>query len=483
MRFDTLEEVQKVLDGHSVSGPLQNAPDELLMAEQNSGGAAPNPVQAAQGNAGVTGTSGVDTIDSLGIATTAIGGGGNDTYVYNAGYGPLTVNNFDAANNGNEGVVQFGQGITASELSFSRVDASGPSGASASDRAPSTTFNDLSISVSDGSTSDTLVVSKALDPAGTGRIKGLSFADGTTLSMAQIVTKLETPSATNTSIYGTASDETFDSKGIATYEEGRGGQDTYVFHRGYGALTINNYDFGNGGTNGNVTFDASVSPAGVGVALGGAAGTDLVLSIQGTPDKVTVQDAFNASGNYAVGQIRFSDGTVWTLSQVAALVGTGTAGSDVIQGTLGNDLLDGRGGGDTISGGGGYDTYFMRQGYGTLAIDNSAPGGTVVQGEVDFGPGITEQNLWFSQSGSDLVASVLGSADAVDIKGWFGTDPSAQLAGFKAFDGMKLDGQVGQLTAAMAAYAGSNPGFNPSVATAMPADPTLQSALAAAWHA
>ena len=110
------------------------------------------------------------------------------------------------------------------------------------------------------------------------------------------------------------------------------------------------------------------------------------------------------------------------------------------------------------------------------------PDGAAAQGEVDFGPGITEQNLWFSQSGDDLMVSVVGSADAVDVKGWFGTNPSAQLAGFKAFDGLRLDGQVEQLTTAMAAYAASTPGFDPATATVMPTDPALRSALATAWH-
>ena len=124
----------------------------------------------------------------------------------------------------------------------------------------------------------------------------------------------------------------------------------------------------------------------------------------------------------------------------------------------------------------------MRQGYGLLTVDNSAAGGTAAQGEVDFGTGITEHNLWFSRSGDDLVASVLGSTDAADVRNWFSNDPSAQVATFKAFDGLELDGQVGQLVTAMAAYAGSTPGLDPATAAAMPTDPALRSALAAAWH-
>jgi hypothetical protein len=35
----------------------------------------------------------------------------------------------------------------------------------------------------------------------------------------------------------------------------------------------------------------------------------------------------------------------------------------------------------------------------------------------------------------------------------------------------------------MASYGASNSGFNPTTATAMPTDTTLQNAIAAAWHA
>jgi Ca2+-binding RTX toxin-like protein len=173
---------------------------------------------------------------------------------------------------------------------------------------------------------------------------------------------------------------------------------------------------------------------------------------------------------------------MWTRSQLAFLAGTGTSGSGTITGTSGNDVFDNRGGANTIDGGGGYDTYLYRQGYGALTIENSTPGGTQAQGEIDFGSGITEQNLWFGQVGNDLIARVLGSIDTVDIKGWFGGNLSAPVAELKAFDGLKLDSQVDQLVSVMAGYQAANPTFNPMTAAAMPNDSSLRSALAAAWH-
>ena len=49
--------------------------------------------------------------------------------------------------------------------------------------------------------------------------------------------------------------------------------------------------------------------------------------------------------------------------------------------------------------------------------------------------------------------------------------------------GLKLDGQVSQLVQAMATYATNHGGFNPAVATQVPTDPALQSAIASSWHA
>ena len=45
-----------------------------------------------------------------------------------------------------------------------------------------------------------------------------------------------------------------------------------------------------------------------------------------------------------------------------------------------------------------------------------------------------------------------------------------------------LDGQLENLVSAMATYQAANTSFNPTTATAMPTDTTLQNAIAASWH-
>lgn len=363
----------------------------------------------------------------------------------------------------------------------------------APDQLAATADSSGDILLTDGTPGDQVKIDRMLNSSYGGHaeygVAQVDFADGTTLTYQQILDLATTGTAGADVLYGTAGADTLDGKGAPAgsqdYEQGNGGADTFVFDAGYGQLEVNE-DAGYYYYNSTATlqFGAGIAAAAVSVAGDQDGSALLTDGVAGDQVKVDGMLTANWAGytQYGAAQIQFADGTTWSRAQVVALAGMGTAGSDAISGTSGNDVLDGRGGSDTISGGGGYDAYLMRQGYGTLTIDNSVSDGAAAQGEVDFGPGITEQNLWFSQSGDDLMVSVMGAADAVDVKGWFGTNPSAQLAGFKAFDGLHLDGQVGQLTEAMAAYAASAPGFDPATTTAMPTDPALRSALATAWH-
>ena len=285
------------------------------------------------------------------------------------------------------------------------------------------------------------------------------------------------------SLYGAADGGVFDGKGAPAgsqdFVSGRGGGYTTIYQPGYGQLEIAQQHY-SGNPDNILRLGAGIAPIDLSVITSSWYDISLLDGIEG--DIINVENMQLGQYGYGVQRVQFADGTSWSGDQLRFLAVSSTSGPDILQGTAGNDLLDGRGGTDAINSGGGYDTYFFRQGYGSLTIDNSTASGTAAQGEVDFGAGITEQNLWFIRSGNDLMASVLNSADTVNVRNWFSNDPSAQIATFKGYNGLKLDGGVEQLVTAMAAYAGSNPGFNPAATTAMPGDPALQSALAAAWH-
>ncbi len=136
-----------------------------------------------------------------------------------------------------------------------------------------------------------------------------------------------------------------------------------------------------------------------------------------------------------------------------------------------------------MTGNGGYDTYKIGSNIGQTTINNLASDGiTTARGEIDFLSGITSQNLWFQQVGNDLKVTELGTTGAITVSGWFGANARAQVSSINTSDGYKVDSQVTQLVSAMATYAANNTGFNPTSATQMPNDTTLQTAIAAAWH-
>ena len=262
---------------------------------------------------------------------------------------------------------------------------------------------------------------------------------------------------------------------IAGYGSAAG--DTFVYNTGYGQLTINEDDTSATPSN-TLAFGAGIGPGDIQASTDGSS-IFLVDGVKG--DQVSLEMMASASSTGSgVQNISFAAGTIWSGSQLLFLANNGTTGNDTIQGTSGNDLLDGRGGVDQVSGGGGNDTYFFREGYGTLTIDNAA-GTDTAAGQLDFGRGIQEQNLWLTQNGNNLILNVLGTSDAVTLANWFGPDASAQLSAIHLTDGKSLTTGVNQLLGTMESYQSSNPSFSIATATTAPSDTKLQTAVATDW--
>src|SRR5207302_54139 len=64
------------------------------------------------------------------------------------------------------------------------------------------------------------------------------FSDGTTATRQQLAAIVDTGSPTNTRLYGGSGADTLDANGYATYAQGGGGADTFIYKAGYGALEI-----------------------------------------------------------------------------------------------------------------------------------------------------------------------------------------------------------------------------------------------------
>ncbi|MFT4276299.1 MAG: calcium-binding protein, partial [Rhodopseudomonas sp.] len=247
----------------------------------------------------------------------------------------------------------------------------------------------------------------------------------------------------------------------------------------------------------------------------GTSGNDLIVAIKDPAnpnatfaqltDRITLQNWTDPLNR--IESFKFVDGTTLDVRSIASfqngsaqedsMVGTssnewiagdagndiiiGAAGNDILIGGVGNDILNGGVGNDTLVGGGGSDVYVINRGDGQDHIKNGIATNMGVSGELDFGPNISIDQLWFQKSNSDLVVSVLGTDDRVIVDQWYSSDMS-QLNQIKLSDGSLLDSGISQLVQAMAIYSAENVAFNVAAASQVPPDPALQGAIAAAWH-
>ncbi|GBG14819.1 uncharacterized protein NMK_2420 [Novimethylophilus kurashikiensis] len=162
---------------------------------------------------------------------------------------------------------------------------------------------------------------------------------------------------------------------------------------------------------------------------------------------------------------QFADGTSVTSADMAAAakgingtssndVLTGSALNDKIYGLSGNDTLTGGAGNDLLVGGVGSDLYKLGRGAGQDIIDNSTADTTPgKQDIVQYSADVASNQLWFQHVGSDLVVSIIGTTDKVNIQNWYSSTAN-HVQEFIAGDGKTLsDSQVDQLVNAMAGFA------------------------------
>jgi Ca2+-binding RTX toxin-like protein len=214
--------------------------------------------------------------------------------------------------------------------------------------------------------------------------------------------------------------------------------------------------------------------------VNGSSGDNILTVGNGDHDTLT---ALNSSGNNTL-----TAGDEWGhILDVSGSTGSNTltVGNgyyNTLTGGNGDDTLTvGTGGNNTLNGGGGNDTYTFGSAFGQDTINNVGSDNTnTAKGEIDFGAGISDENLWFKQSGNNLEIDLLGTGSKVTVSDWF-SDTDAQVVGVHA-GGLVLDSQVSQLIQAMATFSANNAGFDPSSALAMPTDSGLQTTIAASWH-
>jgi hypothetical protein len=194
--------------------------------------------------------------------------------------------------------------------------------------------------------------------------------------------------------------------------------------------------------------------------------------------------AQTVSGSVASGGTAVVAGQTVTLTDNGNALGTATVqsnGAFSTSVTLPNQSTNAILASVTDSYGNTNNTYLATTGSGQIAITAQGSNGTA--NDLDFTGGITDQNLWFLQSGNNLQIDILGTNTSVTATNWFSSG-SNQFQEITA-GSLKIDSQVSQLVQAMATYSANNSGFDPTSPniSAIPNNTSLQNSLAAAWHA
>jgi hypothetical protein len=220
-------------------------------------------------------------------------------------------------------------------------------------------------------------------------------------------------------------------------------------------------------SSGTVTVETNVNATinGSGDTIN-AIGSDALTIQSGNGNTINLGASTNLTINSGVAD------TVQEGAGETTVVGASSSGDVLIASATGNN---------SFLNSGGANFYDFGSTFGQDTITNQLGNGGTAKGQVDFLAGITDENLWLKQSGSNLLVDLLGTNDQVTLSGWYNGNAGSQVSSFVA-GGMTIDSQVQGLIQAMATYSAANPAFNPTTATAMPTDPTLQSTIAAAWH-
>jgi hypothetical protein len=417
--------------------------------------------------------------DTITGGNASLGASGANTLVFDKGDGHAQVNL-----NGGSGTLQMAADIAASDVILQADN-----------------IGNLTVKLVDTGDSITIAGDLVYNWWGiSSHLQQITYADGTSVNVAQPGYGQGTPPVFTWIGTATTTVLTGSNYGTNVFDLGPGGDtviggntslgvsgaNTLLFDKGDGQVQVNL----NGGT-GTIKMAADIAASDV-ILQADSIG-DLIVKLRDAADSITVAHDLVSQWwgvSTQVSQIGFADGSSLSIGQPGYNQGPaptftwlGTASNDSLTGSaFGNNVFEGGAGNDTLNGGGGYDTYKLASGFGQSLIHNLASDGYSPKGEIDLGAGVTHDQLWLARSGNDLQIDLLGTSQDVTISGWYAGNARAQVQSVDTGDGLKLDSQLQQLVGAMATYATNHAGFDPTQSLQMPADQTLQTAIAAAWH-
>lgn len=338
------------------------------------------------------------------------GGDGNDTYFFDAGSGQDIIDdNLSNILSGQDDRVVFGSGIAWEDVILTRD-------------------GDHLIITFDGLT-DQLTVRDQFNYGGIGygsydEIEEYVFFDETVWTAQDVREALLVGTDGDDTLVGFFSPDVMDGGLGNDRLEGGDNADTYIFGLGYGQDVI----FDEGAIVTHYEHQQDAVEFGAGIEAGdlslSRSGRDLVVSIAGVSDTLTIEDQFYyvGAGQYyrSIEYLRFADETEWDVSDIRSLLLTGTSGNDELIGFASADLLDGGAGNDTLRGEYGNDTYVFGVGYDHDTIQENIGSAYYhsTGDKVTFDSSVDVTDVTVTQTGNDLVFT-LTSGETLTVKDQF----------------------------------------------------------------
>ncbi|WP_333804286.1 calcium-binding protein [Sulfurospirillum sp.] len=273
----------------------------------------------------------------------------------------------------------------------------------------------------------------------------------------------------NDTLYAGSGNDTLKSGSGDDFIDGSYGSDTYLFNIGDGADTVvDSSAYGSSDTD-KILFGAGITKENLQILRDNY---DLVFKVNDN-DSMRIKYWFGGVQRNTIEQITFSDGTTLNTTDVNALAITkGTEGSDWLFGidTLGdniygmggndgiysyggNDVLSGGTGNDFMEGGSGSDTYLFNKGDGKDTINEWASWNSSDVDSVKFGDGITNNDVSFILSGTNLLIQY-GQNDTIKVANTYNNTSSSPIERIELSNGSYLtDNDMNLIIQQMSAYA------------------------------
>lgn len=226
-----------------------------------------------------------------------------------------------------------------------------------------------------------------------------------------------------------------------------GGTDLQVLYDGHVVAVLSHeFDFGTTHFIEQVVVDGvhTFDIASMDWTQNGTSGSDNMTAI--ASDAITTNTLNGMDGN---------DSLTGAYNHTAIL--NGGAGDDYLYGQNLNDTLTGGPGNDYMAGGDGNDTYNIALGDGQDTVYDNVYSGDV-HNNIVFTSGIGAHDLWFEASGNDLIISVLGTDQKIDVVQWTDGSGNSTMDSLKISDLLQLDkADIGTLITAMHSASPSGP--------------------------